>query len=374
MIEPLIYIIFGFISFGLVWYFFLKSKGKDEDNSQSKIELATRDAELKAAEDSKMALKEQLEEIKTEKEKAYGMIQDVNQYKELTQVSFQKYENVVTEYKNFHENLTGNIKYQGKFNEIILKRLLEKNGFKENIDFKVGKKQSTYDADENKTVDVKPDFILQLPEGKNIIVDCKVSLDNWTQFINEKDPKERNRQLTKHVDSVKGHIKKLANKNYNKLYNLKSFQSIIMFMPFETCYISVLEKDQELLDEAFKSNILLSGPSSFMALLKIIEQLKNQQKQVDNISKVISSAEVIFDKYVVLKDTIKKAFSTYNAHAGHLKKIATTAYGNQGLEKQIKKLKDDHGLLPGKQLSDISSEESNIETLDDPDSKDNKWN
>ena len=58
-------------------------------------------------------------------------------------------------------------------------------------------------------------------EGKNIIVDCKVSLDNWTQFINEKDPKERDKQLTKHIDSVKDHIKKLSNKNYNKLYNLK---------------------------------------------------------------------------------------------------------------------------------------------------------
>ena len=309
-----------------------------------------------------------------ERDKVYGMMQDVNAYKELTQNSFQKYENVVTEYKNFHEKLTGNIKYQGKFNEIILKRLLEKNGFKENIDFIVGKKQSTYDADENKTKDVKPDFILQMPEDKNIIVDCKVSLDNWTQFINEKDPKERDRQLTKHIDSVKDHIKKLSNKNYNKLYNLNSFQSIIMFMPFETSYISVLEKDQDLLDEAFKSNILLSGPSSFMALLKIIEQLKSQQKQVDNISKVIGSAEIIFDKYVNLKESIKKAISSYNSHAGHLKKIVTTAYGNQGLEKQIKKLKDEHGLLPGKQLSDISSEESVVANIDDPESEENKWN
>ena len=372
MFEPIIYTFFGFISFGVVWYFFLKSS--NEDIPQSKIELATRDAELKAAQDSKNDLKDQLEDIKLEKEKAYSMMQDVSKYKELTQDSFQKYENVVMEYKNFHEKLTGNIKYQGKFNEIILKRLLEKNGFKENIDFIVGKKQSTYDADENKTVDVKPDFILQLPEGKNIIVDCKVSLDNWTQFINEKEPKERDRQLTKHIESVKGHIKKLSNKNYNKLYNLKSFQSIIMFMPFETSYISVLEKDQDLLDDAFKSNILLSGPSSFMALLKIIEQLKNQQKQVDNISKVIGSAEVIFDKYVNLKDSIKKAISTYNSHAGHLKKIVTTAYGNQGLEKQIKKLKDDHGLLPGKQLSEISSEESTVINIEDPESEDNKWN
>ena len=145
-------------------------------------------------------------------------------------------------------------------------------------------------------------------------------------------------------------------------------------MPFETSYISVLEKDQNLLDEAFKSNILLSGPSSFMALLKIIEQLKSQQKQVDNISKVIGSAEIIFDKYVSLKGSIIKAISSYNSHAVHLKKIVTTAYGNQGLEKQIKKLKDEHGLLPGKQLSDTSSEESNINIIDDPESEENKWN
>ena len=192
-----------------------------------------------------------------------------------------------------------------------------------------------------------------MPEGKNIIVDCKVSLDNWTQFINEKDPKERDKQLTKHIDSVKDHIKKLSNKNYNKLYNLNSFQSIIMFMYAEIKYRKSLEKDQDLLDEAFKSNILFCSKAS----KKIIEQLKSQQKQVDNISKVIGSAEIIFDKYVSLKESIKKAISSYNSHAGHLKKIVTTAYGNQGLEKQIKKLKDEHGLLPGKQLSDISPED-----------------
>ena len=75
-----------------------------------------------------------------------------------------------------------------------------------------------------------------------------------------------------------------------------------------------------------------------------------------------------------LKESIKKAISSYNSHAVHLKKIVTTAYGNQGLEKQIKKLKDEHGLLPGKQLSEISSEESVVANIDDPESEENKWN
>ena len=86
MFEALIYISFGFISFGIVWYFFLSSK-KDDD-SQSKIVLATRDAELKAAEDAKGVLNIQLKKIEDERDKAYGMMQDVNAYKELTQNSF----------------------------------------------------------------------------------------------------------------------------------------------------------------------------------------------------------------------------------------------------------------------------------------------
>ena len=370
MLESLLYIVFGFVSFGIFWFIFLKPKNKDnQDNSQDKINLATKEAEVIAGEEAKQELKNQLTKKEEQITKLYQSIENVIEYKKIATEAINKHDAAMTKYTNWWEKLTTNIQYQGKFNQVHLENILIQNGFTKDRDFIVQKEQSTYDVEGNKDKDVTPDIILTLPQ-RDYVVDSKVSLTSWTKFVSEKDEKEKAKYLKKHMDSVKRHINSLANKNYHKLYNLKSFQSVIMFFPAENLYKTTIKEDNELLTHALKSNIMLASPDDFLKMIKLFEQIINENKQVENISKVIGSAEKIFDKYADVKSAIKGALKTYREHGNHLQTVVTKSWGTKGLEKQINKLKDDHGVIPGKQIPEIPQEQTTIINVEDPEEED----
>jgi len=101
-------------------------------------------------------------------------------------------------------------------------------------------------------------------------------------------------------------------------------------------------------------------------MIKVFEQIKSEKKQIDNISKIITSASKIFDKYSDVKAAIKGALTSYRTHANQLQTIVTKSWGSQGLEKQINKLKDDHGVIPGKPIPEIPPEQATVVNVDDP--------
>ena len=98
--------------------------------------------------------------------------------------------------------------------------------------------------------------------------------------------------------------------------------------------------------------------------------IRATKKQIENISKIITSASKIFDKYSDIKTAIKGALQSYRTHATNLQNIVTKSWGSQGLEKQINKLKEDHGVIPGKPIPEIPPEQSTTVNVDDPEEKD----
>jgi len=370
--------IIGFVAFGAIWYFFLKPKKvevlndelklKEEELKNTQINLATRDAEIKAAEDAKESLESQLKEKKTELTNLYKVVDDVGDYKKQTEKAINKHDEAIIRHKNWWEKLTTNITYQGKFNQEILENVLTSANLIKDRDFFVQKKQTTYDVDENKDKDVLPDVLLKFPE-RNYIVDAKVSLTNWTKYVNEKDENLKAQHLKDHIASVRNHLfgkTGLVKKNYNKLYGIKSLQSVIVFFPATSLYTITLEEDKNLQTEALKSNFILSSPNELLNMIKVFEQIKSEKKQIDNISKIITSASKIFDKYSDVKAAIKGALTSYRTHANQLQTIVTKSWGSQGLEKQINKLKDDHGVIPGKPIPEIPPEQATVVNVDDP--------
>ena len=209
----------GLVIFGLLWQFVLKIKGVENkvDDTELKINLATKEAELKAAEDAKQNLITQLEEKKTEVKELYKVADAVGEYKTQTQQAITKHDEAITRHKNWWDKLTTNITYQGKFNQEILENLLTSANLVKDRDFFAQKKQTTYDVDENKDKDVIPDVLLKFPE-RNYIVDAKVSLTHWTKYINEKDEKLKDQYLKDHIASVRNHLfgpNGLNKNNYN---------------------------------------------------------------------------------------------------------------------------------------------------------------
>ena len=347
-------------------------KIKEEELKKSQIDLATREAEIKAAVEAKQNLTSQLEEKKDEVKDLYEKVDEitkgVTEYKSISEKAINKHDEAIARHTNWWEKLTTNITYQGKFNQEILENLLTSANLVKDRDFFPQKKQTTYDIDDNKDKDVIPDMLLKFPE-RNYIVDAKVSLTHWTKYINEKDEKQKKQYLKDHLASVRNHLfgpKGLVKKNYNKLYGIKSLQSIIVFFPASNLYSITLDADKTLQTEALKANFILSSPTDLLNMIKIFEQIKSEKKQIENISKIITSASKIFDKYSDVKTAIKGALQSYKTHANQLQSLVTKSWGSQGLEKQIKKLEDEHGVIPGKQIPEILSEQASISDVTDP--------
>ena len=197
----------GVVVCGIVWQFFLKNK-KDENKSEdteTKIELARKEEELKGVVKAKDDLQEQLDEKKTEVAELYKVVDGINEYKTQTQKAINKHDEAVARHTNWWEKLTTNITYQGKFNQEILENLLTSANLVKDRDFFPQKKQTTYDIDDNKDKDVIPDMLLKFPE-RNYIVDAKVSLTHWTKYINEKDENQRKQYLKDHLDEYEDQL------------------------------------------------------------------------------------------------------------------------------------------------------------------------
>ena len=394
--ESILGTIVGFLAFGIIWFFLLRPKNneapanelklKEEGLKNSQINLATRDAEVKAAEDAKQDLIIQLDEKKEEVKDLYKKVDDitkgVGEYKSISEKAINKHDVFGTKIKNWFEKLTTNVTYQGKFNQQILENLLLDANLVRNRDFFAQKKQTTYDVDEDKDKDVIPDILLKFPE-RNYIIDAKVSLADWTKYVEavksnkEEDKKLADKYLKDHTDSVRKHLfgpKGLDKKNYNKLYGINSLKHIIVFFPADELYTITLKGDISLQNDAFKKGFIFSSPNNLNNLIAVFEQIKSEKKQIENISKIITSASKIFDKYSDVKTAIKGALESYRAHANKLQNIVTKSWGTQGLEKQIKKLEDEHGVIPGKQIPEIPIEQSTIVDISDPEEDKDKLN
>ena len=388
--EAILGVIIGFIIFSVIWFFLLRPKNnqapadelkiKEEELKKFQIDLATRDAEVKAAEEAKQDLSNQIKEKKDEVKDLYDKVDEitkgVTEYKSISEKAINKHDQAVARHTNWWEKLTTNITYQGKFNQEILENLLTSANLVKDRDFFPQKKQTTYDVDENKDRDVIPDMLLKFPE-RNYIIDAKVSLTHWTKYINEKDDNQKKQYLKDHIASVRNHLfgpKGLNKKNYNKLYGIKSLQSVIVFFPAPSLYSITLDADKTLQTEALKANFILSSPTELLNMIKIFEQIKSERKQIENISKIITSASKIFDKYSDVKTAIKGALQSYKTHANQLQSLITKSWGSQGLEKQIKKLEDEHGVIPGKQIPEIPPEQANITEVTDPEEDKDKLN
>ena len=388
--EAILGTIVGFIAFGIIWFFLLRPKNdqtssaelkiKEEELKKSQIDLATREAEIKAAVEAKQNLTSQLEEKKDEVKDLYEKVDEitkgVTEYKSISEKAINKHDEAIARHTNWWEKLTTNITYQGKFNQEILENLLESANLVKNRDFFPQKKQTTYDIDGNEEKDVIPDMLVKFPE-RNYIIDAKMSLTHWTKYINEKDENRKKQYLKDHIASVRNHLfgpKGLAKKNYNKLYGIKSLQSVIVFFPASSLYSVTLDADKTLQTEALKANFILSSPTELLNMIKVFEQIKSEKKQIENISKIITSASKIFDKYSDVKTAIKGALQSYKTHANQLQSLVTKSWGSQGLEKQIKKLEDEHGVIPGKQIPEIPAEQASIVDVTDPEEDKDKLN
>ena len=201
---------------------------------------------------------------------------------------------------NLTSALKGQSKVQGNWGEYQLETLLEKAGLQKGIHFLT---QNTYRDDDGAAK--RPDFIIQLPENRQLILDAKVSLTAYEQYHNENDPQRREIHLKAHVDSIRRHVSDLSSKNYQLLYQINSPDYLLLFIPLESALSTASQADPRLFTDALERNIVLVSTGSLLATLRTIAHLWKQEKQTRSVLEIARQSGLLYDKFVSFVEDLR---------------------------------------------------------------------
>lgn len=193
---------------------------------------------------------------------------------------------------NLTKALKGDSKMQGNWGELVLERVLEKSGLEKDREYFV--QQSHTNSDGSR---VYPDVIINLPDGKKMIVDSKVTLTAYERYINEEDDVLKNNFLKEHLISIRRHVEQLGEKNYHDLYQMESPDFVLLFIPIESAFALALNQDTTLYNRAFEKNIVIVTPSTLLATLRTIDSMWANQKQQENALEIARQAGALYDKF-----------------------------------------------------------------------------
>lgn len=239
-------------------------------------------------------LREQLGDFRRKVEDVYekeskdrmSLFHEINSLKSLNQ-------QISSDAINLTNALKGQSKTQGAWGEVILERVLEESGLHKGREYDT---QGSFTTDEGKRL--RPDVIVHLPEGKDIVIDSKVSLTGYERYCSSDDEIERQLALREHVASLRNHIKGLSVKNYADLPGINSLDFVLLFVPIEAAFITALENDQSLFREAFDKNIIVVSPTTLLATLRTVHNIWRYEYQNKNALEIAEKAGGLYDQFV----------------------------------------------------------------------------
>ena len=203
-----------------------------------------------------------------------------------------------------------------------------------------------------------PDIILHLPDNRNLIIDSKLSLNAWREYCEATDEITKNDAHKRHVISVRTHIKKLSEANYQKLYEVNSLDAVVMFMPYESAFDSMLDKLEDIIIEANKNKIILASPSTLVSVLKIIDNMWSINERNKNADQIANTALEIYAQ-------VEKVYSAFESAGLELRKSMGSVEtaksrlrdGKGSLVARVEKMIKLGGLKPDKQLPEVTDTE-----------------
>lgn len=244
---------------------------------------------------------------------------------------------------NLTSALKGNSKTQGDWGEMILETMLESSGLKRDIHFRVQESIRTIDGNL-----LRPDVILNLPEGKEVVIDSKVSLRAYIAFTESQNPESTTIAQGAHVAAIRSHINELGGKKYNSLVASPDF--VIMFVPNEPAFLVALQADNELWNYAYSKGVILSSPTNLFAILRIVDELWKRDSQSKNALEIARQGGDLYDKFVTFTEvflsigaSLEKSTQQYDRALGQL------SQGKGNLTKRAETLRD-LGLKTAKSL------------------------
>lgn len=268
--------------------------------------------------------------------------------------------------QNLVDALRGEQKIQGDWGEMALERILESSGLEKNREYFI---QNSFRDDENNQM--RPDVIIHLPDDKHIIIDAKVSLKAFEQYVNDPDSVGRKTALVNHLISIKAHIKGLGEKNYSHLPGITSPDFVLMFIPLESSFALAIREEPDIYQMAWDKRVVLVTPSTLLATLKTVGSIWKQERQNRHALEIAEHAGRLYDKFagfvVDLEKVGTKQKEAFTSYENAMSKLTS---GSGNLMRSAEKLKTmgakakkslDKKFLDSENLLETDDEEDIIE-------------
>jgi DNA recombination protein RmuC len=278
---------------------------------------------------------------------------------------------ITEEASNLTRALKGDKKIQGNWGELILERVLEKSGLRKGIEYET---QGSYRDRDNQVL--RPDVVVFLPDNRNLVIDSKVSLVAYQQWVIGKDDQTREEALKLHVEAVRHHIRTLSEKDYSQLSGLHSPDFVFLFMPIEPAFVAAFQQDDNLFTEAFERKIIVVTPTTLLATLRTIENIWRYERQSQNARRIAERAAAVYDKLRVFVEAMERlGVQLHTAQGSYDSAMNTLTRGRGNLISQANRFVE-LGVRVKKELPKVIVDQAEVDAMDEigaADEQPSKW-
>ena len=283
-------------------------------------------------------LKDKIKDFEEKVEKSYKIeSSERNALKGQVEQLAKLNQQVSNEAKNLTNALKGDVKKQGNWGEhIILEKILEHAGLQKGVHYEREKSFNVEDG-----VNQRPDFIINLPDSKHLVIDSKVSLNAYVALQDADSESTKETFIKKLVLSVKEHIKELSQKSYDTLYQINSPDYVLMFLPIEPAYYLAIEQDQNLFMDALNKKIIMATPSNLLVIMRTVSYIWTQENNKEKVLEIAKHSGDLYNKFVTFVEKIQKIGENLDrSQRSYQDALKTLTNDRQGLIRKAKNLEE----------------------------------
>ena len=253
---------------------------------------------------------------------------------------------IAQEAKNLTDALTKNQNTKGSYGENLLDTILQSCGMQEGVHYTKQFVTTATNLKDETSHTVRPDVVVNLPNGRHLIIDSKVTLTSYLEYV------EDNSKLGEFKSEVKKRITDLSNKNYQNAGDLSQPDFVLMYMPVETS-VNLIYEDADLINQAYRANIIIVGTASLLTTIRLVNQLFAQQKQSESVNMIVQAGSNLYDTFAAFCDDLVELQRKFNDLSSKftttLNKFTRNSKTKPSLFSQVNALKD-YGIISTKEL------------------------